>query len=292
MACKQSLRTPVVDELRLCYQADFDILDMLASIPEGMGASIDSYYLHRIASDRFEFRFNVLTDMNGQSSLISVLKFGHYGEKERTHFLYYRAENHVLYNPELLSFTLRLPELLGCVFNNFTAIDIAFDFPKNISQLVKRMIRDNEITTIINGKVVSDRNAVLKNLTFTYSTTMNKLVSPTITVKQAEARKNKCEGITVQTYDKFAEIQDASGKQYILEYYGKPKKLHRLEVRLNRREIQDYCSNKGIMVSDALVFDKVFLRNMFLYHLASVLRFRRGRNPISWEEILALGTLI
>ena len=57
---------------------------------------------------------------------------------------------------------------------------------------------------------------------------------------QKKAITNKCDGITIQAYDKKAEIENKSNKRYILDYYGNPKHLYRLEVRLHYQELKDY----------------------------------------------------
>ena len=75
----------------------------------------------------------------------------------------------------------------------------------------------------------------------------SRLHCPTITIKQAKAAKNKTKGVMVQSYDKKAEIETTSGKQYILDMYGHLRFLFRLEVRLSYRDLQEYCpaSNNG-----------------------------------------------
>ena len=77
------------------------------------------------------------------------------------------------------------------------------------------MMRDKEVTTIINGKAVHDRKTLLQGVTFDYSTTLSRLVHPTITIRQKKAITNKCDGITIQAYDKKAEIENKSNKRYI-----------------------------------------------------------------------------
>ena len=87
-------------------------------------------------------------------------------------------------------------------------------------------------------------------------------------------------------YDKKAEVETESHKQYILDFYNNPKSLHRLEVHLNADEIRTYCSVVHIVQSVDLIFDKEFLTNMFYYHLAAVVRFTRGRTKLDWRDIL------
>ena len=97
-------------------------------------------------------------------------------------------------------------------------------------------------------------------------------------------------GLTMCAYNKGNEIDKASGKEYIREFYGNPKMLHRLEVHLNNQEIKDYCRNVVNVVQDIeLLSDQDFLDAMYDYHLSSLLRFTRGRKKLDWNEILCTG---
>ena len=114
-----------------------------------------------------------------------------------------------------------------------------------------------------------------------YSTSLDRLHHLTITLRQEKARKHKDKGITVQSYDKKAEIETVSGKDYILKHYGKPRFLFRLEVRLRYQELQDYCKKEKLIQSAEMVFDPAFLQGAFYYHLSSVLRFTKGRRRLA-----------
>lgn len=172
------------------------------------------------------------------------------------------------------------------VFNNFTAIDLALDGGLNFPSMIKRMMRDKTVTTIINGKAVKDRKKVLQGVSFEYSSTLDRLNHPTITVKQKKAIANKCNGVTVQAYNKKAEIDGHSDKQYILDHYGNPKRLYRLEIRLHYQELKDYFELCKVAPAPEDVLDAEGLRKMFFYHLSAVIRFTRGRRKIDWETLL------
>lgn len=147
-------------------------------------------------------------------------------------------------------------------------------------------MRDKEVTTIINGKAIKDRCRILPELEVGYSTTLDRLRHPSITIKQKKAITNKNDGITVQAYNKHAEITNHSKKQYILDFYGNPKRLYRLEVRLRYRELKDYMMLTQTPATTDLIFDQQFLIHMFCYHLSSVVRFTKGRQKIQWDQLL------
>ncbi len=147
-------------------------------------------------------------------------------------------------------------------------------------------MRNDQIKTIINGKAWKERKKIIPGVTFDYSTSLSRLHCPTITLRQAKAVKNKDKGVTIQCYDKKAEIEISSGKQYILDYYDCPAHLFRLEVRLHYQELQDYCRREGIAQGIECLYDPAFLAGAFYYHLGSVLRFTLGRKKLDWPGII------
>ena len=98
--------------------------------------------------------------------------------------------------------------------------------------------------------------------------------------------KDKGKGITVQTYDKAAEISNASDKQYILERYGNPKKLYRTEVHLNAEDIKNYVEHRNIQYTPLILFDEAILEDMFFHFLGCVIRFQSCKIDTSWQHLL------
>ena len=275
----------VLDELKICYLADDKVLAPLGMVEAGEFADIFGYRFYRLTNDRFRFFYEITS----AGTPVAQLKYGHYTDQEdkATH-VFYKVLNPILYDKEILRQALDLPAKMGLAFNNYTELDLACDIPNNIPSLIKRLMRDKSVTTIINGKAVTDRKAVLKGVMFDYSTSLNRLINPTITLRQKKAETNKARGITVQAYDKKAEIAQCSGKDYILEYYDNPSHLYRLEVRIPYQEIKDYFANRKITPGLETIFDAMALKDMFLYHLGSVIRFSRGRRKIPWDGLLRM----
>lgn len=272
-----------VDELKICYIASNEDLNRLEMVEVGAYAEFFGYRLYRMTNDRFRFFFDVFRG----DEPVAQLKFGHYTDvDDTTTYVYFKVHNPVLYEGERLRCLLELPITLGMLFNNFTAIDLAYDSPQNIPTVIKKMMRDKAITTIINGKAVRDRKSILKGVSFEYSSSLNRLNHPTVTIKQAKAISNKNDGITVQAYDKKAEIEHHSNKQYILEQYGNPKRLYRTEVRLHYQELKDFFASHHIIPTTDILFDESLLDELFFYHLGAVIRFTKGRTKISWSELL------
>ena len=272
-----------VDELKICYTATPDDLNELMNIEIGSCMVLYGYRFCRSISDRFRYYFEVWEN----DEQVAWLKYGLYTDLSTTkHFIYFKINNQVLYNPDQLNVILELPEKLGLVFNNYTAIDLALDSNVNFTSLIKRMIRNKTVTTIINGKAVKDRKQVLQGVSFQYSTSLDRLKHATITIKQKKAISNKKNGIVVQAYDKKAEVEQNSDKRYILDFYGQPKRLYRLEVRLHYQELKDYFSKVNGEPIIKTMSDQDLLRDLFYYHLSAVLRFTQGRKKLYWQTLI------
>ena len=147
--------------------------------------------------------------------------------------------------------------------------------------MIRRMWHREDITTIINGKAIKDRKKTLPNVNLVYSTSLDRLKGMTVYVKQAKAAHDKSKGITIQAYNKLQEIEEASKKEYIKEFYGNPNKLYRIEVHLNNEEIKDYCKSHNTYQDIYMINDSAMLADMFTYHLSAVIRFTKGRTKLN-----------
>ena len=272
-----------IDELKICYTATQEDLKELMSIEIGSYMVLYGYRFCRSISDRFRYYFEVWEN----DEQVAWLKFGLYTDLSTAkHFIYFKINNQVLYSPDQLHKTLELPEKFGFVYNDYTAIDLALDGNVNFTSLIKRMIRNKTVTTIINGKAIKDRKQVLQGVSFQYSTSLDRLKYAAITIKQKKAISNKKNGIVVQAYDKKAEIEQNSDKRYILDFYGQPKRLYRMEVRLHYQELKDYFSKVNGEPIIKTMSDQDLLQDMFYYHLSAVLRFTQGRKKLDWPTLI------
>ena len=272
-----------VDELKICYTATPDDLNELLSVEIGSSMELFGYRFCRAISDRFRYYFEVWEN----DEQVAWLKYGLYTDLSTAkHFIYFKINNQVLYNPAQLNNTLKLPDMFGFVFNNYTAIDLALDGNVNFTSLIKRMIRNKAVTTIINGKAIRDRKQVLQGVNFQYSTSLDRLKHAAITIKQKKAISNKKNGIVVQAYDKKAEVEQNSDKRYILDFYGQPKRLYRLEVRLHYQELKDYFNKVNGEPIIKTMSDQDLLQDLFYYHLSAVLRFTQGRKKLDWPTLI------
>ena len=152
-------------------------------------------------------------------------------------------------------------------------------------QRIRKTAKDDAIKVIVNGKVIDKEKDVAEGM-FVFSLNFKKLSNPTISIKQAKAVKDKTKGLTLCGYNKAKEIETVSNKDYIKDFYGSPKTLHRLEIHQNNEEIKDFCNSHSIVQNIALIFNQDFLDGMYNTHLSSLLRFTKGRTKLDWQDIL------
>lgn len=283
--------TTIIDELKLCYVADYSLLRKLKTIEYGAYMIIEDIKFSRKSSHHFEYSFDMIADIEGDDGLATPIKVatanvGRYGDKADSKWFFYRIENKVLYDPELLHYTLAIPVKIGVVFDHITSLDVAIDTQTDIARTIKRLWHREDIKTIINGKMIKDRKTTIKNINLMYSTSLDRIKGLTVYVKESRAKNDKTRGVTVTAYNKKQEITETSNKEYVSEFYGNPKRLYRLEVHLNNEEIKSYCKKIGRKQDLDMVFDKDFLTDIYYYHLQSVIRFTKGRQKLSWKRII------
>lgn len=279
----------ILDGLRMCFTATPTLVQNLSAIQLEESYDIGKYILIRESGKNFSHVFSIQHIVEGKRQLFGQLKFGLKNNDLDDSFVWVWIENRVLYNEQELKKIHEFVATLNLEFHNFTLLDISTDYKKSVVSLIRKLYKDSDNNTIINGKTIKDRKKVIKELTFRFSATLDKLVNPTIYVKQKEAIKDKSKGITIMAYNKLAEIKTTSKKQHILNYYEDPQALHRLEVHVNREQILHYGKRINIQPSIDWIFDKEILKGMFFYNLQAVIRFTRkkGNKKIDWEKILS-----
>jgi tRNA-binding EMAP/Myf-like protein len=278
---RNDLGRTIIDELRLCYVAEPTLLAGLSETNFGERINYDDFALYRVGSRNFQCAFDVVYG----TDKVATLRFWHHVEQEMSSYVFYRIENRVLYDDEVLRKTLILPDILGMEFQHITSIDLARDFKFNAVQRIRKLAKDESIKVIVNGKAISKDKDVPEGM-FVFPLNFKKLNSPTIVIKQSKAVRDKTKGLTLCGYNKGKEIETSSHKNYIIDFYGNPKSLHRLEIHQNNDEIKDFCKNNAITQDISLIFNQEFLDGMYNAHLSSLLRFTRGRTRLVWSEIL------
>ena len=283
-----------LDALTICYEVVHPYYyEQLSTFNYGECLDMDEFRLYRTEGRYFDNVYAIRLWNGTRDIEWGVLKFNlaRGDEQSNTHTNGYRKvwlslNNETLYTDDW-HFLTYIEQRLGLEFHNVTSLDLCLDTPFSVSPLVKAYLHNKDVTTILNGKRIIDRDEDRPEISYTFSGSLNKQDKyKTVNIKQRNAINSKSNGITVQTYDKAAEICNASDKQYILEYYGNPTRLYRTEVHLNAQDIKNYVERRGIQYTPLILFDEATLEDMFFHFLGSVLRFQSHKVDASWEHLL------
>lgn len=279
---KCDLGKTIIDELKLCYKAEPSLLEELSLMKIGDEHEYGDFTFRRETKKHYKYGFNIYY-ANIQIATFNFKRYGSLPQYEKN--VIYRIENKVLYNKDLLDISFKLPQMLDMVFCHITSIDLARDYRYNVVSRIRKMAKDEKTKVIVNGKAIDKKKNVIGGK-FIFAMNFTKLQNPSICIKQAKAKNDKSQGMTLCGYNKNEEIEVSSHKNYIKEFYDHPKRLYRLEVHQNNKDIKKYCEDNNIVQDITLIYNQEFLDSMYIAHLSSLLRFTRTRTKIDWDEIL------
>ena len=287
--CKRNV---ICDALTVCCEVENSILfDKISALEFGEVMEFYDFTLTRIDGRYFKNIYTIRYYEQGEEKTFGQLKFGlNNGSVENNTFesgkpkAWLTLSNQGLYE-NATSYLGYICEILHLNVHNFTSVDLALDTPFDVSRSLYRLYRNKEVTTILNGKRITNRDEDRPEISRTLSGSLNKDKYQTIYVKQRNAIHDKNKGVSLKTYDKLAEIRNSSDKNYILDFYANPRTLYRTEVHLNNDEIKAYLTTRGIDLNP-YAMDWSVLEDMFFHHLNSLIRFERGREKITWEDLL------
>jgi len=287
-----------IDTLRLCYEVEKTYhVECLKQMKIGdRYEGFYDFYLIRIEGKYYDYVYEIKYDELGDTLLFGELRLGirHDNISGNQHQngldkAWISISNRVLYSHEFY-YLENITSLLGLELHNITCLDICVDLSKDIGKALRKLIRNKNITTILNRKIICHRKEDRPEISFCFSGDMDKDKYLTTTIKQKKAIRDKTKGCTLTAYNKRAEILNSSGKQYILDYYGNPRNLYRVEIHLNNEEIKNYVHHH---IKDeffnyySIIFDKSLLWKLLGYHLQSIIYFQDTEKTIDWGDILA-----
>lgn len=287
--CKRKV---IFDALTVCCEVENSVLfDKISALEYGEVMEFFNFDLTRVDGRYFKNIYTIRYYEQGKGKIFGQLKFGlNSGSQEANSFengkpkAWLTLSNRGLYESDMYYMGF-VCEILHLNVHNFTSVDLALDTPFDVSRALYRLYRNKDITTILNGKRITNRDEDRPEISRALSGSLNKDKYHTIYVKQRNAIHDKSRGVSLKTYDKLAEIRNSSDKEYILDYYAHPRTLYRTEVHLNNDEIRDYLQKRGIDLNPYMM-DWSVLEDMFFHHLNSLIRFERGREKILWEDLL------
>ena len=292
---KRICRRPIqIDALSLCCEVVNPYhYEKLSALDYGECLNLNEFSLYRIEGRYFDNVYAIRLGNDTRDIEWGVLKFNlaRGDERSNTHTTGNRKawlslNNETLYSMDI-HFLTYIEQRLGLEFHNVTSLDLCLDTPFSVSPFVRAYLHNKNVTTILNGKRVSERDEDRPEILYYYSGSLNRQDKyKTVNIKQRNALKDKSKGITVLFYDKAAEISNVSNKQYIMAHYGYPKRLYRTEVHLNAEDIKNYVERRGIQYTPLILFDEAVLEDLFFHYLGSVIRIQSRKFDTSWERLL------
>lgn len=289
--CKRKIQ---IDALTICYEVEKAFYyEQLQRLNYNETIDLEEFQLTRTTGRYYDNVYSIRA-WNGERVIeFGQLKFNlaHGDEQSNIHIngkrkVWLTISNETLYSQDVYFLTY-IEQRLGLTFHNGTTLDLALDTSFNISKDVKMLLHNKNVTTILNGKKILDRDEDRPEINYPASGSLNNQNKyQTVNIKQRNAIKDKNKGVTIQTYDKIAEIKNSSDKQYIMEYYGNPQRLYRTEVHLNAEDIKNYVERRNIQYTPLIFFDATILEDMFFHFINSVIRFQCKTKDVSWEHLL------
>ena len=261
----------VIDKLKLCYKRNNEtqFWKMMAEQPyhlqfgdfELVRGKADGTYegIYGIAYAQQEF---------------GILQFDRYSDKEKK-FCWVSINNQVFYsNTMRIALLNEFQDLTGLgAINNITQLELACDLGFNPVPKIKKLLKTEGVSVVRCGAKIEDKKQEIESLLFLHPTNSLRELPPSLCFSDADKRKS------LKVYDKNKEIRK-SQKAYISDYYGNPKRLYRMEIRLCSDELFRYFKKYDMSPSVDMLTDQSFLKSMYDEFLFRLLHFSYKRKSI------------
>jgi len=270
----------VIDKLKLCYRRDNEnqFWQMMAEQADHL--NIGDFDLVRGQADgTYEGIYGVAYAQHEFGTLL----FDRFSDKEKK-YCWLSIRNQVFYS-DMMSIALlnEFQDAVGfeCI-NNITQLELACDLSFNPVPRIKKLLKREDVAVVRCGAKIEDKKQVIDGLFFLHPTSGLKELAPTMYFSDTDKRKS------FVVYDKKKEIQ-RSNKAYIADYYGNPRRLYRMEIRLTSDELFRYFQKYDISPSVDLLVDQSFLKSMYDEFLFRLLHFSYRRKSIGLlDAVLAM----
>lgn len=270
----------VIDKLKLCYRRDNEsqFWQMMAVQPDHL--QMGDFDLVRCQTDgTYEGIYGVFYAQHEFGTLL----FDRFSDKEKR-YCWVSIRNQVFYsNVMSIAILNEFQELAGLdVINNITQLDLACDLSFNPVPRIKKLLKREDVSVVRCGTKIDDKKQVIEGLFFLHPTNGLKELAPTLYFSDSDKRKS------FVVYDKMKEIHK-SNKAYIADYYGNPRRLYRMEIRLTSDELFRYFKKNDMSPSVDLLIDQSFLKGVYDEFLFRLLHFSYKRKSIGlMDAVLAM----
>lgn len=261
----------VIDKLKLCYKRDNEsqFWQMMAKQPEHI--QVGDFDLVRGQADgTYEGIYGIAYAQHE----FGVLLFDRYSDKEKK-FCWVGIRNQVFYsNTMRIALLNEFQDMTGLgAINNITQLDLACDLSFNPVPRIKKLLKMDDVSVVRCGAKIEDKKQEIEGLLFLHPTNSLRELAPSLCFSDADKRKS------LVVYDKNKEI-GKSQKAYINDYYGNPKRLYRMEIRLCSDELFRYFKKYDMSPSVDMLTDQSFLKSMYHEFLFRLFHFSYKRKSI------------
>lgn len=261
----------VIDKLKLCYRRENEshFWQMMAEKPEHIQMG-DFDLVRGQADGTYEGIYGIAYAQHE----FGVLLFDRYSDKEKK-FCWVGIRNQVFYS-NMMSIAM-LNDFQDAVgfegINNITQLDLACDLGFNPVPRIKKLLKMDDVSVVRCGAKIEDKKQEIEGLLFLHPTNSLRELAPSLCFSDADKRKS------LVVYDKNKEI-GKSQKAYISDYYGNPKRLYRMEIRLCSDELFRYFKKYDMSPSVDMLTDQSFLKSMYHEFLFRLFHFSYKRKSI------------
>ena len=270
----------VIDKLKLCYKRNNETQFWKMMAEQLDHLQFGDFELVRGQADgTYEGIYGVAYAQHEFGTLL----FDRFSDKEKK-YCWVSIRNQVFYsNTMRIDILNEFQDAVGFEgINNITQLDLACDLPFNPVPRIKKLLKREDVSVVRCGTKIEDKKQVIDGLFFLHPTNGLKELAPTLYFSDNDKRKS------FVVYDKKKEIQH-SDKAYIADYYGNPRRLYRLEIRLTSDELFRYFKKNDISPSVDLLADQSFLKSMYDEFLFRLFHFSYKRKSIGLlDAVLAM----
>lgn len=282
--------TPMIDKLKICYTlSSTSRLKELREYPLDVLEFPDwDFRLRRIDGKHFSFMYEIVYIFNKGDSLedmeeqvFGTIQWGLRSDRDEAFkpYVWLYVDNSQFYLKYDYSTNGRLmylgyiEQMLGLVFNNITHLDLALDTTINFSKVLIKMIRNKDYYPIINGTKITDRKKLIEDILYIGVGNLERIREYSLLLQ------NKKNDLSLNAYNKKREIENKSKKYYVMESYGSPRQLYRLEVRINSDVMKDFFARNRIEYNPSMFITDDWLWLLYLTFLNRLIRFQstKGR---------------
>lgn len=218
------------------------------------------------------YRYNYKVSHDGTP--VGTFFFGTFNPNRPYYYL--SVENRLLY--ESISTLYDFEREMQLQFLRISKLDICMDSDVNLVSRFYRLLKDKEVSLIVNNKAVKDRTQVINSMIHYSKGSLNNVRK----VRSFTLAGNDYE---MKGYNKGDEIASTSHKEYIRDSTGLGKRIYRMEVSFpNYKTLSKHLELLGLTTKD--IYDdfsnKEVLQDVFVRAIHRIIHLKGGRSILGF----------